>query len=224
MTPWLRHTLRLVRLLLVLVASAPAYGSATAYGAEAAPPGSPASSARTSASPSSSSAPPRSSSSASASSGTSASSGAADVSASASAGVPVRGAADVSASASPPEPSRAGSRPGEGRMRPGRPDGPAAEEEGSDTATASETADPEDNYADEPETVDSRAATPAASDTPREAGLAPVRTSPPAAGTAVHQGEAPAEPTPHILPLGSGLVLIGLGLALAFVGLRVRRS
>ncbi|MGW0992256.1 hypothetical protein ACWD5V_02880 [Streptomyces sp. NPDC002523] len=218
MTPWLRHTLRLVRLLLVLVASAPAYGSATAYGAEAAPPGSPASSARTSASPSSSSALPRSSSSASASSG------AADVSASASAGVPVRGAADVSASASPPEPSRAGSRPGEGRMRPGRPDGPAAEEEGSDTATASETADPEDNYADEPETVDSRAATPAASDTPREAGLAPVRTSPPAAGTAVHQGEAPAEPTPHILPLGSGLVLIGLGLALAFVGLRVRRS
>ncbi|WP_181383743.1 hypothetical protein [Streptomyces sp. NWU339] len=33
-----------------------------------------------------------------------------------------------------------------------------------------------------------------------------------------------AEPVVRILPLGSGLVLMGLGLGLAFVGLRLRRS
>ncbi|MBF8171362.1 hypothetical protein IW294_11420 [Streptomyces olivaceus] len=33
-----------------------------------------------------------------------------------------------------------------------------------------------------------------------------------------------AEPVLRVLPLGSGLVLIGLGLALAFVGLRLRRG
>ncbi|MBC2905562.1 hypothetical protein [Streptomyces cupreus] len=33
-----------------------------------------------------------------------------------------------------------------------------------------------------------------------------------------------AEPVLEVLPLGSGLVLIGLGLALAFVGLRLRRT
>ncbi|MEV5316619.1 hypothetical protein AB0K92_02895 [Streptomyces sp. NPDC052687] len=32
------------------------------------------------------------------------------------------------------------------------------------------------------------------------------------------------EPVLRILPLGSGMVLIGLGLGLAFVGLRVRRG
>jgi hypothetical protein len=29
---------------------------------------------------------------------------------------------------------------------------------------------------------------------------------------------------PQVLPLGTGLVLVGLGLALAFVGLRLRRG
>ncbi|MBL3665000.1 hypothetical protein JL475_02995 [Streptomyces sp. M2CJ-2] len=33
-----------------------------------------------------------------------------------------------------------------------------------------------------------------------------------------------AEPMVRILPMGSGLVLMGLGLGLAFVGLRLRRS
>ncbi|MBU6532198.1 hypothetical protein HZS56_13935 [Streptomyces sp. A108] len=33
-----------------------------------------------------------------------------------------------------------------------------------------------------------------------------------------------AEPVLRVLPLGSGLVLVGLGLALAFVGLRLRRA
>ncbi|MFJ8081711.1 hypothetical protein ACIQ6Y_13970 [Streptomyces sp. NPDC096205] len=38
------------------------------------------------------------------------------------------------------------------------------------------------------------------------------------------QAGTPAEPMLHVLPLGSGMVLIGLGLALAFVGLRLRRG
>ncbi|WP_165396256.1 hypothetical protein [Streptomyces sp. F001] len=41
---------------------------------------------------------------------------------------------------------------------------------------------------------------------------------------AVAESEATGEPVLKILPLGSGLVLIGLGLGLAFVALRVRRS
>ncbi|PSK44128.1 hypothetical protein B0E38_07721 [Streptomyces sp. 111WW2] len=35
---------------------------------------------------------------------------------------------------------------------------------------------------------------------------------------------AAAEPVLRVLPLGSGLVLIGLGLALGLVGLRLRRG
>ncbi|MBZ9643303.1 hypothetical protein K8369_28800, partial [Streptomyces sp. PSKA30] len=41
---------------------------------------------------------------------------------------------------------------------------------------------------------------------------------------AVAESEATGEPVLKILPLGSGLVLIGLGLGLAFLALRVRRS
>jgi hypothetical protein len=44
----------------------------------------------------------------------------------------------------------------------------------------------------------------------------------------VHQSvthaEDPTDPVLRILPLGSGLILIGLGLGLAFIGLRVRRG
>ncbi|AIR99473.1 hypothetical protein [Streptomyces glaucescens] len=36
--------------------------------------------------------------------------------------------------------------------------------------------------------------------------------------------ERTREPVLRILPLGSGMVLIGLGFALAFLGLRVRRG
>ncbi|AQS72060.1 hypothetical protein B1H29_18285 [Streptomyces pactum] len=50
---------------------------------------------------------------------------------------------------------------------------------------------------------------------------APPSRSQPQADT--HAGDA-TEPVVRILPLGSGLVLIGLGLALAFVGLRLRRG
>ncbi|MET7676016.1 hypothetical protein ABZX94_14545, partial [Streptomyces seoulensis] len=91
MTPWLRLTLRLVRVLLVLAATAaPVYGTTAAYGAESGPPASPTPSGR-------SSAP----------------------------AVRARNAADI-ASPSPTvsKPARAGSRGGEGRMRPGRADPP----------------------------------------------------------------------------------------------------
>ncbi|MFF7970590.1 hypothetical protein [Streptomyces sp. NPDC007905] len=187
MTPWLRLTLRLARLLLVLATATPVCGTATAYGAETAPPGSPTPSARLTAHASPAARTPR-------------------------------------FSASAVEPSRAGSRAGEGRMRPGRPDGPAAEEEGDDD-TGTVTADPEDGYPEEPETADPPAGTPAASDSPEEAGLDPARPPlTPEAQNAVHQGQAPGEPALRILPLGTGLVLIGLGLGLAFLGLRVRRS
>ncbi|MFI9821042.1 hypothetical protein ACIHFC_11310 [Streptomyces sp. NPDC052013] len=59
------------------------------------------------------------------------------------------------------------------------------------------------------------AAVPPASD-----GTAPV--SPAADGVA--GPEQSAEPVLRILPLGSGLVLIGLGCGLAFLGLRLRRG
>jgi hypothetical protein len=35
---------------------------------------------------------------------------------------------------------------------------------------------------------------------------------------------SPPEPVLELLPLGTGLILIGLGLGLAFVALRVRRG
>ncbi|WP_143660341.1 hypothetical protein [Streptomyces sp. JHA26] len=46
----------------------------------------------------------------------------------------------------------------------------------------------------------------------------------PPAPTSGTRTEGSAGPVLKILPLGSGLVLVGLGLALAFVGLRLRRS
>ncbi|MFE9904673.1 hypothetical protein [Streptomyces achromogenes] len=114
------------------------------------------------------------------------------------------------------EPTRAGSRAGEGRMRPGRPDRPAAEDE-DDSATATPAVQPA-----EPETTD----VPAASEGPgREAGPGSVPPAPrPGTRQASRQSEAVTEPGLRFLPLGSGLVLIGLGLGLALLGLRLRRS
>ncbi|MGX1544172.1 hypothetical protein [Streptomyces adustus] len=59
---------------------------------------------------------------------------------------------------------------------------------------------------------------------PQEAGLTPA-TPPgdPAHQTVARTGSAP-EPVLQILPLGSGLMLIGLGFGLAFVALRLRRG
>ncbi|NNN34305.1 hypothetical protein HLK59_28865 [Streptomyces sp. S3(2020)] len=88
-----------------------------------------------------------------------------------------------------------------------------AEEEAAGEEVGSEAAD-EQPAADAATVVPdpSREAVPAASLPPQQ----PVR-------QAVTRAERPTEPVLRILPLGSGLVLIGLGLGLAFVGLRVRR-
>ncbi|MEU9474407.1 hypothetical protein [Streptomyces sp. NPDC048191] len=126
----------------------------------------------------------------------------------------------ASASYRPPgavAPTRAGSPAGEGRMRPGRPDGPAAEVEGDDYPVPTRT--PASGRPEEPETADLPTLTPPPSNVPDEAGL----NQPPAQNPA-SQGQTAPAPVLQILPLGSGLVLIGLGLALAFLGLRLRRD
>ncbi|MGW0757000.1 hypothetical protein ACWD1Y_11015 [Streptomyces sp. NPDC002814] len=118
----------------------------------------------------------------------------------ASAAVPSYGAVSsydiqVSASASPSpsdQPSRAGSRAGEGRERPGR-----------------------QGVAEPVEEV------PRATLPPRQP---PESTAPPRPVEQAAEAESPAEPVLRIMPLGSGLVLIGLGLGLAFLGLRMRRG
>ncbi|MGV4981542.1 hypothetical protein ACVB8X_00140 [Streptomyces sp. NRAIS4] len=115
------------------------------------------------------------------------------------------------------EPTRAGSRAGEGRMRPGRPDGPAAEVEGDDDPVPIRT--PGTGRPEDPETADLPAAITTAPDAPDQAGL-----DQPPARNASQQDQATTEPVLQILPLGSGLVLIGLGLALAFLGLKLRRG
>ncbi|MFC9926831.1 hypothetical protein [Streptomyces sp. NPDC127190] len=123
-----------------------------------------------------------------------------------------------------PDPSRAGSLAGQGRMRPGRPDGPAAEVEGDDDVPT-QPPDPA-GIPEEPETADPAGQSPAASQPPEEAGLDPARPPlrPAATQNAAQQSQDAGEPVLDILPLGSGLVFIGLGLGLAFLGLRLRKS
>ncbi|MEV7995871.1 hypothetical protein AB0O67_29445 [Streptomyces sp. NPDC086077] len=107
----------------------------------------------------------------------------------------------ASPSASPSgsaDPSWAGSRAGEGRLRPGRPDEP-----GTATARPSGTGAADDVSASPSATV------PGAADEGEDVQAVP--------------GTDPSGPVLRILPLGSGLVLIGLGLGLAFLALRVRR-
>ncbi|MDL5202695.1 hypothetical protein [Streptomyces sp. ALI-76-A] len=123
--------------------------------------------------------------------------------------------ASVAPSPSAAPPSRAGSRAGEGRERPGRrvpvESEPAPEEE--NVLNVDEDADGGvdgdlDGRADGAVTAVPRA--------PRETALMP---SAPPRGV-----RRAAEPRLPILPLGSGLILVGLGLGLAFVALRVRRG
>jgi hypothetical protein len=98
----------------------------------------------------------------------------------------------------PGKPSRAGSRAGEGRERPGRPEDPDRER-GDGEATAA----PEEPR----ETVPEPSAT----------------TERPVREAAAARADRPVGPVLRILPLGSGLVLIGLGFGLAFFALRLRR-
>ncbi|MEU3514344.1 hypothetical protein ABZ770_03490 [Streptomyces sp. NPDC006654] len=127
--------------------------------------------------------------------------------------------ASAGASATP-RPSLAGTVAGEGRTRPGRHLGPAVTVMGDDDPD-----DPDEGAATEPAEngAESQAAT--AAQPPRDAAVNPTAPQPPP----VHQAIAPGqdgetEPVLDILPLGSGLVLVGLGLGLAFIGLRVRRG
>ncbi|MEU6604003.1 hypothetical protein ABZ922_02840 [Streptomyces shenzhenensis] len=126
---------------------------------------------------------------------------------------------DLTGPSASAEPSRAGNRPAEGRPRPGRPDGPPAHTEGvddPDDASPSTTA-PWGHHGD-----DYDAATPSASEPTQQAGLAP-STLPPTENAA--QGRASgSDPSLRLLPLGSGMIFIGLGLALALVGLQVRHD
>ncbi|MFD5540792.1 hypothetical protein ACFWIJ_23990 [Streptomyces sp. NPDC127079] len=122
---------------------------------------------------------------------------------------------DSAAASATPRPSLAGTVAGEGRTRPGRHRGPAVTVMGDD--------DPDDPDDEAEDGAESQAAT--AAQPPRDAAVNPTAPQPPP----VHQAIAPGqdgetEPVLDILPLGSGLVLIGLGLGLAFIGLRVRRG
>ncbi|MEU0947790.1 hypothetical protein ABZ379_34570 [Streptomyces canus] len=99
-------------------------------------------------------------------------------------------------------PSRAGSRAGEGRERPGRPEEPVTEDADADGTASAGTGSGDDD-------------------------LTAVSESPPQ--TAVARPSRPAQrplagPKVFILPLGTGLVLVGLGLGLGLYALRVRRG
>ncbi|MFJ8182665.1 hypothetical protein [Streptomyces sp. NPDC096105] len=168
--------------------------------------------------------------------------------------VPRSPSASPSSSVSPspsPSASRTGDGPGEGRDRPGRretagegsrdtaPSRRGAEEEGSDPRgaagrpdgdgarrpdarlDASAPAEVGDGAAEESPAGDAGGAAPSA---PASSAAAPVpAASSPAAEPDAVAGTA-AQPVLRILPLGSGLVLIGLGCALAHLGLRLRQE
>ncbi|MFH8339458.1 hypothetical protein [Streptomyces sp. AM6-12] len=234
MTPRLRLTHRCLRLLFVLTAALPACGTTAAYAAEAGPPRSPAAGRPAVATPTASpSGHPGGSGGAGGAPAAGNTSGSghfghdhqdrpagghdgADPQHPAPAPRP-SGSASAPYDAPSGEPSRAGSGAGEGKLRPGRHDGPWAQVEGDEDAVpGSAAAQPA-----EPETAE----TPTASHPPQDAGLDPTGTPGNSAGqNAARPSEDASEPTLRILPLGSGLVLIGLGLGLAFLALRLRRS
>jgi len=118
-------------------------------------------------------------------------------------------------------PSRAGSSAGEGRERPGRQeDAGAAEAEESADAVADEDGELQDSGApDEGGVTDEGAGRPT-----NGAPTAVPAASRQPVGQAVGQERPATEPVLRILPLGSGLVLIGLGLGLALLGARLRRA
>ncbi|WP_020119434.1 hypothetical protein [Streptomyces canus] len=110
--------------------------------------------------------------------------------------------ASLAPSPSAAPPSRAGSRAGEGRERPGRPEEPVTEDADADGAASAGTDSGDDD-------------------------LTGVSEPPPQ--TAVARPSRPAQrpvagPKVFILPLGTGLVLVGLGLGLGLYALRVRRG
>ncbi|MCC9706907.1 hypothetical protein E4N62_17520 [Streptomyces sp. MNU76] len=118
----------------------------------------------------------------------------------------VTGVAPTAYAADPdPATSWAGSRAGEGRERPGRPDAVPAEPE-DETSTPRKSPPP------------NRTARAPPRPRPSQNAALPVPGVPPGTGTATVE-----EPVLQALALGGGLILIGMGLGLAFVGLRIRR-
>ncbi|KUN24257.1 hypothetical protein AQJ23_22040 [Streptomyces antibioticus] len=115
-------------------------------------------------------------------------------------------------------PSRAGSSAGEGRERPGRQEDAEAAE--SADAVADENSELQDSGApDEGGVTDEGAGRPT-----NGAPTAVPAASRQPVGQAVGEERPATEPVLRILPLGSGLVLIGLGLGLALLGVRLRRA
>lgn len=142
-----------------------------------------------------------------------------------------------------PGESRAGSRAGEGRERPGRPatsaeETPAAtpetqkkETQETETRVEMETRVETEEEAREDDTAAAHPDSSASGDrseaavAPEPPGNATGRPQPsPEAEQAVSRPVGTSEPVLRVLPLGGGLVLIGLGLGLAFLALRVRRG
>ncbi|MFE1289538.1 hypothetical protein [Streptomyces sp. NPDC058751] len=109
------------------------------------------------------------------------------------------------------DPSRAGSHAGEGRERPGRAEPRTPEDQDSQDTGLQDGTDLQDTTPAADTTVTEPSETPGPSDDD----AAPVQQS------VVGPGSTP-DGELAILPLGSGLILIGLGLALALLGLRVR--
>lgn len=112
-----------------------------------------------------------------------------------------------------PATSWAGSRAGEGRERPGRQDAGPVEPEG-DASAPSDAYVPSTEPAPEPDGPDATIAP-----EPSQDAALPYPAAPPDTGTATSE-----EPVLQVVSLASGLMLVGLGLGLAFVGLRIRRD
>ncbi|MFE5138038.1 hypothetical protein ACFRDV_10185 [Streptomyces fagopyri] len=116
------------------------------------------------------------------------------------------------------EDSRAGSDAGQGRARPGREErNDGAGENDEDSAPTYTDRDPVDESA--------------GSATSRDGldGTGDGATGPPNGAVPVEQhvvgpGTASTRPALRVLPLGGGLILIGLGLGMAFLALRLRRG
>ncbi|BCL29403.1 hypothetical protein GCM10017557_42620 [Streptomyces aurantiacus] len=123
-----------------------------------------------------------------------------------------------------PAESRAGSRAGEGRERPGREATPTGEHSTpahSDGPAGRQNPERQERQEQEASVGPEASRNPAPPSEPPP----PARPARPAdAHEAADRPVRASEPVLRVLPLGSGLVLIGLGLGLAFLGLRVRRN
>ncbi|MGW1025495.1 hypothetical protein ACWD4J_17620 [Streptomyces sp. NPDC002577] len=126
-----------------------------------------------------------------------------------------------------PEESRAGSRAGEGRPRPGRADPPPPDDTAESIGTASGSASSGTDPPSQGVRPQGSAAQQRPPDPPvhRDEAVGPTSTptgTPEATPDPAGQAAGPTGPVMGVLPLGTGLVLVGLGLA--FLALRLRRD